>query len=416
MLETYFKYPGVLRRMRRGPLGAGMDDLAEELARIGYTRATARRYLSLVASFSRHAERAGCAAVDAVDRPLVSSFIAGLRAATTRTLALTALAHVLPGLVGRGAHNDAKLSERDAADAPVLASFERFLLDVRGLVPRSAAEIVLLARRMLHWYRARDGERPLSDLGGKDVLAFVAHLAGTCVATGTRSAAVSHLRGWLRYLNGEGVLRDDLARLVPQVPIWRQANIPGYLDWADVRTVIEAIDPAEPTADRDRALLLILATTGLRNQEVRLLELRDIDWRTGQLHIRRTKARRERVVPLLGEAGQALADYVLNSRPRNAGPTVFLRHVPPVAALPYSSSVAAIVRRRLARCGFRPPRAGAHLLRHSLATRLVQQGQRVKDVADILGHRSIDTTAVYVKVAVPQLASVALPFPGVTHG
>ena len=125
-----------------------------------------------------------------------------------------------------------------------------------------------------------------------------------------------------------------------------------------------------------------------------------------------TKSRREHCVPLLEEAGSALADYVLHGRPQISDSTIFLCHRPPVRPLRVSGTLTAIVRRRLAHCGIHPARAGAHLLRHSLATRMVQEDCPVKGVADLLGHRSIDTTAIYVKVALPQLLEVALPFPG----
>jgi integrase/recombinase XerD len=161
---------------------------------------------------------------------------------------------------------------------------------------------------------------------------------------------------------------------------------------------------------RDRALLLLFATTGMRNQELLRLELQDVRWRAGEVLLRRTKARRERVVPLLAEAGSALAEYVLHARPRVASPQVFLCARPPTRPLGDSATVSDIVRRRLARCGLQPH--GARLLRHSLATRMVREERPIKEIADLLGHRSINTTAVYVKVALPQLGKVALPFPG----
>ena len=159
-------------------------------------------------------------------------------------------------------------------------------------------------------------------------------------------------------------------------------------------------------------MMLLFATTGLRNRELRELELGDIRWRTGELMVRHTKGHRDRVVPLLQEAGAALAKYVLHGRPATPERRVFLSHVTPVRPFAYSSTVSQIVRTRLARAGVVVPRGGAHLLRHSLATRLVEQRRPIKEVADLLGHRNIDTTARSVKVALPQLADVARPFPG----
>ena len=114
----------------------------------------------------------------------------------------------------------------------------------------------------------------------------------------------------------------------------------------------------------------------------------------------------------LGEAGAALAEYVLHARPRIKDRRVFLSHLPPVRAFSGSSTVSRIVLVRLQRGGVAVQRGGAHLLRHSLATRLVAQRRPIKEVADLLGHRNIDTTSIYIKVSLPQLADLALPFPG----
>jgi len=188
--------------------------------------------------------------------------------------------------------------------------------------------------------------------------------------------------------------------------------VPDRLSWRGLRRVVEAIDSSSAIGKRDRALLFLFVTTGLRSQEVRRLKLSDIRWRTSELRVRCTKAQRERVVPLLEEAGTALADYVLHGRPRTAEAMVFLCHRPPFRPLRHSGTVSRIIRHRLAQCGIERPRAGAHLFRHSLAILLVSQGRPIKEVADLLGHRSIDTTGVYVKVVLPQLSDIGLPFPG----
>jgi integrase len=190
------------------------------------------------------------------------------------------------------------------------------------------------------------------------------------------------------------------------------AGIPDSLPWADVRRLIDSIDISDPVGKRDRALLILVATTGMRNGELRRLELGDIRWREGEVYLRRTKSRRDRVVPLLTEAGSALSDYILHGRPQGQERRIFLCQRPPVRAFRTSGTVSAIVGRRLARLGIRPVRAGTHLLRHSLASHMVRQERPLKEIADLLGHQHIDTTAVYVKVALPQLAMVALPFPG----
>ena len=172
---------------------------------------------------------------------------------------------------------------------------------------------------------------------------------------------------------------------------------------------------ATPIDLRDRAVLLLLATTGVRNGELRALQLQDIDWRAGEIFVRRTKGKRDRVAPLIDETGAALADYILRARPKVDSPYVFLSFTAPVGPFKFAASISRMVRKRLQRGGVDLGRvAGAHLLRHSLATHLVGRRRPINEVADLLGHRSINTTALYVKVAASQLAEVALPFPGGT--
>lgn len=412
MLNSYFKYPGVLRRMRRGPLAGEIDKIAGDLESTGYAWEAAKRYLSLTATFSRYASQTGCVRARMIDRALVERFLDQLPlSASTASVARSALGHVLRYLAKRyprPAHPPA--AER--RDSALLVGFDTHLHDVRGLVVKSREELLRAARRTITWYRQAKPRQSLARLSAKDVLAYASHAGTYSASQSTRSAAMSHLRGFLRYLLWSGVCHEDLSRYVPRVPIWRMAGIPDQLPWEDVRRVIDSIDTSDPVGKRDRALLLLLATTGMRSSELRRLELGDIRWRQGEVDLRRTKNRRGRVVPLLKEAASALADYLLHGRPKISERRIFLSHRPPVRSLRISSTVSAIVRRRLARLGIRPPRVGAHLLRHSLATQMVRQERPVKEVADLLGHQSIDTTAVYVKVALPQLASVALPFPG----
>jgi site-specific recombinase XerD len=410
MLHHYFKYPGVLRRMRKGPLGARMDTVASDLERAGYSRLSARRYLSLIASFSRYAMRHRCRRVPAIERTLVERFLRRRSwSRSTAIVARSALGHVLRRL---GHHHRCVHRSTNRYDTALLTKFDSYLRDIRGLEAKSREELLRAATRTLTWYRATRRGQSLKRLSAKDVFAYALHAAGRCTSDRTRSSAMSHLRNFVRYLQWSAVCGDDLSRYVPRVPIWPLASIPAHLSWNDVRRLIDSIDPSDPAAKRDRALLLLAATTGMRNGELRRLEIGDIRWREAEVHLRRTKSRRDRVVPLLPEAGRALSNYLLHGRPRSAERAIFLSHRPPVRPLKSSSTVSAIVRRRLTRLGIRPSRAGTHLLRHSLATQMVRQERSVKEVADLLGHQRLDTTAVYVKVALPQLATVALPFPG----
>ena len=408
MLDLYFKYPGVLRRLRSGALGGEMDRIAAHLSAIGYTRASAKVYISRIGRFSDFAARNTLTAT--IDQTEIDRFMSSLPTASSRTAAGTAIEHAR-----RVAPERFPIPCRPVADpnGPLLTAYLEHLRQVRGLEPKTCEGMLVIARRVLAWYGDQVPKHPLAAMTGEHVLAIVEHLLSMSSKDATRSASTSHTRTFLRFLRWADLNDQDLARFVPRTPCWRLAHLPPRLPWEDVRRAIDSIDLTTQRGVRDRALLLLLATTGMRNKELRGLELQDIRWRAAELLVRRTKARRDRVVPLMQETGDALAEYILNARPRIDSQRVFLCTVPPVGPFRTSSPISRIVRSRLKRSGVDVPRgAGAHLMRHSLATELVSQRRPINEVADLLGHRSIDTTAIYVKVAVPQLAGVALPFPG----
>lgn len=408
MLEHYFKYPRVLRRLRGGALSAEMDRIAAHLFELGYKRGSAKLYISRLARFSEYL--ANDAGASTIDRVLIDNFLGSLPTTTSRVAAQVAIGHARRVAPHRFSTQQQATPD---PDGPLLASYLDHLRHVRGLEPRTCEGLLVIARRTLVRYHGHAPSQPLAAMTGKDVLDLVQHLLSLSANHYTRTSTTSGVRTFLRFLQWSGLNNQDLARFVPRTPCWRLTHLPSRLAWEDVRRVIDAIDVTTPSGVRDRALLLLLATTGLRNKELRSLELQDIRWRSGEVLLHRTKAKRDRVVPLLQEAGVALAEYVLHARPRIRSQRVFLSYVPPIGPFRTSGAISRIVRSRLERGGITLPRvAGAHLVRHSLATQLVSKRRPINEVADLLGHRSIDTTAIYIKVALPQLLDVALPFPG----
>jgi integrase/recombinase XerD len=409
MLDFYFKYSGVLRRLRDGALGKEMDRIAAHFFDIGYKPASAKIYISRLGRFSEFACRyAGTAAID---QDVIDRFILSLQTVSPRVAARTAIEHARRVAPERFSA-PCRQTPPDP-NGPLLVAYLDHLRQVRGLEPKTCEGLLTGARRILTWLHDHLPDQPLAAMTGEHVLGLVQHLLSLSANDSTRSSTTSYVRTFLRFLQWSELNGQDLARFVPRTPCWRLAHLPPRLAWEDIQRAIDAIDVTTPSGVRDRALLLLLATTGLRNKEIRVLELQDIHWRTAEVFVRRTKGKRDRVVPLLDEAGAALADYVLYARPKIDSPRVFLSYAPPARPFKCPASISRIVRSRLEQSGIElSGAAGAHLLRHSLATQLVRQRRPINEVADLLGHRSIDTTAIYVKVALPQLTDVALPFPG----
>jgi site-specific recombinase XerD len=145
--------------------------------------------------------------------------------------------------------------------------------------------------------------------------------------------------------------------------------------------------------------------------EVVGLTLDDIDWSTGQIAIR-GKGGKSAQLPLAADVGAALAAYLRHDRPRSATRRVFLRHRAPLAGFANSSTISSIVRRALKHAGVESAHTGAHVLRHSLATSLLRQGGSLDEIGELLRHQSPNTTAIYAKVDVTALHTLALPWPG----
>ena len=308
MLELYFKYPRVLRRLRDGELGGEMDRIAGYISEAGYKRESAKIYLSWLGRFSDHLWHA--ARNTPINQAVIDALVDAYPTKAPRLAARTAIELARKVVPERFA---IPCVEPDPHQ-PFLDAYMDHLRQVRGIAPKTCEGLHLAASRILGWCDAR----------------FPKHLLAMSFNHQTRTLITSNLRMFLRYLRWSGLNNQDLARFVPHTPRYRLAHLPPRLAWADVRRAIDALDVTTSVGIRNRAILLLVATTGLRNKELRSLELHDIRWRSAEVIVRQTKSRRDRVVPLLQEAGEALADYVLHAQPKSGSQRVFLQHLPPV--------------------------------------------------------------------------------------
>jgi site-specific recombinase XerD len=412
MLEYFFKSPLRLRQLRRKPLSQHIETLAKKLHRLGFTRASGLRILGMVGSFNDFALSVGVENADKLDEGLVKRFFCEeLPSSGTFNDAPVVMRHLLEHLREQGVLPDVATTESIDPFEPLVTRYNEHLRDVCGLIESSRSQYLRNAQRLLGWFAGRHRERPLAKLTGVDVLEFVTELAPLHPSGSWRQNLCSLTRVFLRYLKWEGIVQIDLDRVVPKLPNWRMSTLARHLPWKRVLELIDSVDTSKRGGLRDKAVLLLIASLGLRRQEVSDLQLHHIDWREAEIRVAQTKSRRERVLPLPKEVGVALADYILHGRPRIPVPQVFLSNRAPLGPI-VPHSVGCIVGRRLRRAGIEAPNYGAHLLRHSLATHLVNQGVPIKQIADLLGHSSINTTAIYTKVDTATLATVALPFPG----
>lgn len=219
------------------------------------------------------------------------------------------------------------------------------------------------------------------------------------------------LRSFCHFLFLRGDTPRDLASAVPTVRKWRQSSVPAFLTPEQEETILSCTDRSSPRGRRDYAILLLLARLGLRAGEIVALELNDIHWRSAELVVH-GKSQMVEHVPLLYDVGEALAMYLRDDRGASTSRRVFLRMWAPRVGLTGPAAVGHIVRLAFARAGFRPAcRGAAHLFRHGLATTMIRHGASMAEIAEVLRHRSQDSTAIYAKVSFEALRGVARAWP-----
>lgn len=230
---------------------------------------------------------------------------------------------------------------------------------------------------------------------------------------GTAQVVASAIRSYMRFRavqHADPV--ESLLAAVPSAAHWRLAALPDYLNADELTALLAAFDRKRPQQQRDYAIVRCLIDLGLRSCEVAALSLDDIDWKKGTMTIRVGKGLRADVLPLPSITGQAIAEYLHNARPATKSRAIFVRHRAPLDIPVDASVVRSVIRQAATRSGLADRLHGPHQLRHSAATRMLHGGATLKEIADILRHRSLDTTAIYAKVDVPRLAAIAQPWPG----
>ena len=405
MLERCFKNPLTLRALRGGPAGPFLDGFAESMCAAGYAPDTSGSYLQAADHLGQWAAQRRVVIAD-LDEELLARFVRHLPRCRCRGK--------------RGGHKRVPFrvhaflrylreagavttSAPEAPRPPLVTEYGAWMRDRRGLAVTTMAHALPVVQALL----GPVGNDPTRlDAAGvrRFVLEYIrqhAPASAGCVTT--------IVRCFLRWLVVHGRCAPDLVEAVPTMPTWRLATLPRYLPDADVERILEACDRPSPAARRDRAMLLLLARLGLRAGDVVALRLGDIEWERGRLRVV-GKGRRETRLPLPQDAGDAMLGYLEAERPAAATDHVFLTARPPIHPI-RASGVRDVVCRAIGRAGVQAPSRGTHVLRHSLATRLLRAGATLDAIGAVLRHRDVNTTALYAKVDVGLLRQVAQPWP-----
>lgn len=388
-----------------GPLAPHARGLWEELRLRGYTALSARNLLRLMAHLSRWLSREGLELGELSHERVEAFSKARRRAGYTQFLTARALEPILRHLIRVGVLVAEEPRQVRTAIEQEAQRYIASLLREQRVSQGVAQGYGSIVRRFLAWHFGDEG-LDLADLDASDVTAFVlAESRGHAVGTSKR--IVTALRSYLRVVYLDGSVAVDLRGAIPPVAGWRLAGLPKALEAREVRKVLATCDRRTAIGRRDLAMLILMARLGLRRGDVAALELDDIDWARGELVVR-GKGHREDRLPLPADVGQALAAHLRRRRSPTTCRKVFQRACAPSGAL-QPGAITAVVNQRFARLGIRP--GGAHRLRHSAATEMLRHGGSLDEIAQVLRHRSHDTTAIYAKVDQRRLRELAQPWP-----
>lgn len=467
MLETYFDDPRTIYRLSNcGIFGGNMKEYAEYLHEQEFSRNTVREYLRAAAHLSRFALWEGVNELSQLDESFACRFVnehlpkcscerlnKGKYQSTIygiwQVLQFLSLTGIIPSptelvkdslvpnpqkslqllkpkkpLAPKQSESDKPSPTRTdiASQAIIMGSlpesmggiilqYDEYLDSLFGLCKKTRDIHRLKTMLFLKWVYEKHGlDFQLSSLCTNDVLEFQKMCNEYGYSNDYRKTITSCLRGFLRFLRWQRILEDDLTPAVYKVKEWKLASVPKYIPYETAILLLSAPDRETIKGKRDYLALLLMLQLGLRANEIIQIELQDISLEKGELFVRKTKTHRGRCLPLTNEIANAIVDY-LRVRPSRPQPVLILRTVIPYKPLASSAALGSMVRQYIEELGISAPSYGTHLLRHSLATHLVNNGASFKDTADILGHTTIETTGIYAKVQIERLKDIALPFP-----
>ena len=407
MVKKGFIFPSTTKRMRQGPLSKHIDAYSTAQVEQGYGHHSIRQQLLVIGDFSGWLEQRGIA-IRNLDSNVIDRFLRlRQQQRQVRRGDPIALNRLLSMLCQKGVVKPARVVV--SARSKAINKFRRYLSLERGLSQATLLNYVPVIEQFL-CERFSDKAPNVRALCAADVTGFVVRQAHRLSPVRAK-LVVAALRSFFRYLRHRGSISKDLLGCIPTVPNWSLSTLPRFLPTDDVERILQGCDRKTSIGRRNYAILLLLARLGLRAGEVVGLNLDDIDWTKRQIMIQ-GKGGTSVPLPLAPDVGEALAAYLRNDRPRCSTRRVFIRQRAPIVGLGNSSTISALVMRALKHAGVESVHKGAHVLRHSLATSLLRQGGSLDEIGELLRHRSPNTTAIYAKVDVTALHTLALPWPG----
>lgn len=411
MLEQIFKSQATIQKLREGILGKYIDAFATYFVEQGYSQKTLRYRFGLVSKLNIWLQ-VHKLKLNNFNEQQISQFIQ-YRKKTTANFIRKGDGKTLQLLVeflrNKGVIPEQKiLAPENESVEKLIREFTLYLLEEKGLLASTAKRNGDVIRQFL--LKLFGQQRFNSqELTRSSLITYISDCREHYSSKNTQLIA-SILRSFLYFLLITGEIKTELAQCIPSIHGYRATHLPVFLTADQIKKLLSACDQSTPSGCRNYAILLLLIRLGVRASEVLKLSLDDINWSQGTIKIT-GKRKKRRVLPIPHDVGKAIATYLKKARPHCSSRQVFIRSRAPFQGLHNSSNISSIVRRALITAGLSPQQQGAHLLRYTAATEALRCGATLFEIGDLLGHCSVDTTALYTKVDIVRLKEIAMPWP-----
>ena len=415
MLEYWYKERRTWVDFRRGPLGPYFDGFAAYLKDRRYRRTTGVSILSKSCLFNDFLIQQGITDCGAISELQIDAFLdchfADYRTTSlyqvSQALCCRSLKIFLGYLRGIKAVKPCKPEELPAQYQWILEPYLRYLRKNCQLEEVTVHRKRVMACAFLEGLGKLATPAQMKTLRPETVEQYlVKHLKES---RENRRSLTSALRSLLRFCAARKYTTSDLSTVIPSIPSYRLASLPRGMEDSDLQRILKAVPKDTETGTRDYAIMLMMMAYGIRGKSAAALLLDDIDWRRSTICIRAQKGGKEVILPLLEAVGEAVVLY-LRHRPATQLREVFVTVHAPLNPLK-GQMISKMIHVYMEKAGVSMPRGGSSMLRHSWAIRALAHDSPMKAIADVLGHRCLNTTFIYAKADLKMLRQVAMPWP-----
>lgn len=415
MLEKYYLKPESIDRIRASWISKAIEEYVVWMTEHEYRLSSVKRRVPLLVNFGEYAKSHGACSIDELANH-VEDFVAVRTRRWQRHRKSSGDQQILFRREVRGPieqmlrlavpewerRTRAKPRKPFAAEVPY---YFNYLEKERGL---SSPTMNNYVNHLYHFEKHLQelGLNTIRDLAPSVISSFITTRA-TKLSPQSMKPLCSALRSFFLYCYRQEIVDRDFSPIVESPQAYRLAHLPRSISWDDLQRTLDSVDRRSVDGRRDYALLLLMATYGLRAREIAKLKIDDIDWRSERFMIPARKAGHCTAYPLSSQVGAAILDYLEHGRPRTTDRRVFQKVVAPPGPMTYAA-IASRAGHYLKKAGIEVRRPGSHTLRHTCVQRLVDSDFSLKHIGDYVGHRSSASTEIYAKVDIEKLRMVAL--------